>query len=113
MKTAAIYQDVVYNENKPIINVLLETDFTKEIRIVMHQGTEMKEHKTNFPIVVQLLKGTIDFGVQGEIKQLNEGDLIALDANIPHNLKANKHSIIRLTLNKQDRVSRVQNVINS
>lgn len=111
MKTASIFQDITYNENRPIITVLLETDFTKEIRIAMHEGTIMKEHKTAFPIVVEILDGKIDFGVNGEIQCLNKGDLIALDGNVPHDLKANENSIIRLTLTKYDDASRVKNLI--
>lgn len=110
MKTANIYQDITYNENKPIINVLFETDFTKEIRIAMQKGTVMKEHKTSYPIVVEILEGNIDFGVEHETQHLLKGDLIALDGNVPHDLKANENSIIRLTLTKYDNAKRVEKV---
>ena len=56
MKTASIYQDLEFNENKPAIKAILETDFTKEIRILMRENQEMKEHPTPFPIVVELLE---------------------------------------------------------
>lgn len=111
MKTAHIYQDITYNENKPVINVLFETDFTKEIRIAMQRGTVMKEHKTSYPIVVEILEGNIDFGVRQETKYLAKGDLIALGGNVPHDLKANENSIIRLTLTKYDNAERVEKVI--
>ena len=35
MKTASIYQDLEFSENKPAIKVLLETYFTKEILILL------------------------------------------------------------------------------
>ncbi len=110
MKYASIYQDLEYDSQKPIIKVLFETDFTKEIRIAMHEGTMMKEHKTSFPIVVEVLEGKIDFGIQQEIKQLSKGDLVALDSRVPHDLKATENSIIRLTLTKYDTTSRVEKV---
>jgi quercetin dioxygenase-like cupin family protein len=111
MITANIYQDTVFNPDKPLIKVLLETDFTKEIRIAMHRGTLMKEHKTAFPIVVEIVEGSIDFDVQGTSHPLKKGDLIALEGGVPHSLKAGENSIIRLTLTKDDRTNRVAKVV--
>ena len=113
MKTASIYQNLAYNTNKPLIKVLFETSFTKEIRIAMQKGTMMKEHKTSYPIVVEIVDGNIDFGVQNEILNLKKGDLIALEGNTPHDLKAHENSIIRLTLTKHDETDRVESVIDS
>jgi len=110
MKTANLYTDITYDPKKPVVNALFETDFTKEIRIAMQQGTQMKEHKTAFPIVVELIEGSIDFGVQSDIMHLKQGDIIALDPNVPHDLKAKENSIIRLTLTKNDEASRVSSV---
>ena len=71
----------------------------------------MKEHKTPFAIVVEIFDGDIDFGVNGKIHKLKKGDILTLNGNIPHDLKANKDSIIRLTLSKQDSFNRVQGVL--
>lgn len=38
MKVANINTDIVYNDQKPMVSVLFETPFTKEIRIVMKEG---------------------------------------------------------------------------
>jgi quercetin dioxygenase-like cupin family protein len=111
MKTTNLYQDLEFNEKKPLIKVLLETPFTKEIRIAMHRGTEMKKHKTSFPIVVEIVDGTIDFGVHNEILNLQKGSLISLESNVPHDLKALEDSVIRLTLTKNDDSNRVEKLI--
>ena len=110
MKTANLHSGLEYNPEKPIVNVLFETSFTKEIRIAMQEGTQMKEHKTSFPIVVEVVAGVVDFGVNNETLHLEKGNLIALEPNVPHDLKAIKNSIIRLTLTKNDQTSRVQGV---
>jgi quercetin dioxygenase-like cupin family protein len=52
--------------------VILETSFSKEIRILLKNGQTMKEHKAPFPIRVHILEGTIDFGIKGEIKSLKK-----------------------------------------
>jgi rmlC-like cupin family protein len=110
MKTASIYQDLEFNENKPAIKAILETDFTKEIRILMRENQEMKEHQTPFPIVVELLEGEIIFGVEGQNYEVKKGDLLTLSGGVPHNLIAKKESIIRLTLSKLDSSKRVEGV---
>ncbi|WP_026777436.1 cupin [Polaribacter sp. Hel_I_88] len=110
MKTANLYTDLEFNEKRPLIKVLFETPFTKEIRIAMHRGTEMKKHKTSFPIVVEIVDGTIDFGVDNEVLNLNKGSIISLDSSVPHDLKALEDSVIRLTLTKNDETNRVEKV---
>ena len=110
MKTASIYQDLEFNENKPAIKAILETDFTKEIKILMRENQEMKEHQTPFPIVVELLEGEIIFGVEGQNYEVKKGDLLTLSGGVPHNLIAKKESVIRLTLSKLDSSKRVEGV---
>ena len=112
MKTASLANEIVYNETKPAINVLLETDSTKEIRIAMKKGQFMKEHKTPFPIVVEMFDGTLDFGVKGEILNLVKGDMLSLEGNVPHDLVSTSDCIVRLSLSKLDKVERVLDVIN-
>ena len=112
MKTAAFLDEVIFDDNKVAIKVLLETGFTKEIRIAMKAGQEMKEHKAPLPIVVQVVQGDIDFGVNGERISLSNGDMIALEPSVPHDLMAKVDSVVRLTLSKGDHVDRVQKVVN-
>ena len=112
MKLASLTTDIIYNEERVAVTVLLDTDFGKEIRIVFRKGQLMKEHKAPFPIVVEVFEGAIDFGVNKEISHLQRGDLIALDSNIPHDLRALEDSIVRLSLNKSDTIGRVEKVVN-
>ncbi|CAD7287575.1 hypothetical protein LMG7974_00454 [Campylobacter majalis] len=83
----------------------------KEIRINIEAGAMMKEHMAPGAIMVQVLRGEIDFAVGEKIIRLNELDMITLDANVKHSLKALKNSIVRLSLSKNDDVSRVFNVL--
>lgn len=110
MKTNNILKDLEYNDNKPAISVLLETEGSKEIRILLKEGQTMKEHQTPFPILVEIFEGEIDFGVKGEVHNLVKGDLVALEGAVPHDLLAKKDSIVRLTLNKADKAERVKKV---
>ncbi|SHG41010.1 Cupin domain protein [Salegentibacter echinorum] len=113
MITASLTDNVEYNEKRPAIKVLLDTETGKEIRIAFKEGQVMKEHKTPFPIVVEIFEGSIDFGVNGEVHTVYKGDLLSLEGNVPHDLKALKDSIVRLSLNKADTAKRVEDVAKS
>ncbi|CDF80874.1 RmlC_like_cupin domain protein [Formosa agariphila KMM 3901] len=111
MTTNNLYDNLEYNADKPAISVLLQTAFSKEIRILLKKGQLMKEHKAPKPIVVEVFEGEIDFGVDGQTHALKKGDLLTLDSNVPHDLFAKENSIVRLTLSIQDTVERVEKVV--
>jgi quercetin dioxygenase-like cupin family protein len=106
-----IYENLKYDEKKVQITPMYNSDTSKEIRIVFKKGQIMKDHKTAFPISVQIVEGEIDFGVGEKNYNLIKGDIVSLEANIMHNLKANDDSIVRLTLSKADMIQRVQGVL--
>lgn len=111
MKKVNILENLEYGENKVLITPLLETEVSKEIRIVFKANQIMKEHKTNYPISIEIFEGEIDFGVNGTINNLIKGDIVWLEANVKHDLKANSNSIVRLTLSKKDTINRVKGVL--
>lgn len=110
MNIHSFSKDLLYNEDKVKTQVILETSFSKEIRILLKEGQLMKEHKAPFPIIVHLLEGAINFGMSGDVHALVAGDILTLDAHVPHDLNATQDSVVRLTLSKQDKVARVEEV---
>jgi quercetin dioxygenase-like cupin family protein len=111
MKKTNIYENLVYDDNKVQITPLLETDSSKEIRIVFKENQIMKDHQTPHPISVEIVEGAIEFGVKEDIHSLIKGDIVSLEASVVHNLKATQDSIVRLTLSKKDSVDRVKGVL--
>lgn len=111
MKKFNIYDEIVFSKEKVQITPMFESEFSKEIRIVFTKEQFMKDHKTNFPITVEIFEGEIDFGVGENIYNLKKGDIVSLGASIVHNLKAVEDSIVRLTLSKKDSVNRVNGVL--
>lgn len=91
--------------------VLLETSFSKEIQILLPAGQVMREHKTPFPILIHLLEGSIDLGVEGKNHPMKAGNIIFLEGGILHDLSAKENAIIRLTLSKPDDIERLKEVL--
>jgi len=58
------------------------------------------------------LKGSIEFCVGEKTYLLNEGDIIALEGNVMHELKAKDTSIVWLSLHKGDSIDRVKSLLN-
>lgn len=112
MNTASFFSDLIFNDEKVVINALLDSSFGKEIRIAFQKDQVMKEHKTPFPITVMTLKGSIEFSIDNENVILNSGDVIAVEGGILHELKAREESVVRLSLHKGDSVERVMEILN-
>ena len=110
-QTASFYTDLEFSDKSVVITPMLDSTFGKEIRIAFKEGQVMKEHKTKFPITVMTLRGSIEFAVGKEMFVLNAGDVIALEGNVLHELKATEESVVRLSLHKGDSVERVKGVL--
>lgn len=111
MEIASFLNDLEFSDEHVVINPLLESDFGKEIRIAFKEGQMMKEHKTKFPITVMTVIGSIEFTVEKKTVTLNKGDVISLEGNVLHELKATQKSVVRLSLHKGDTVTRVNAVL--
>lgn len=96
-----------------IVDKMHDMGGVKEISIRLAKDAVMKEHKAPGAIMVHVLRGEIDFCVNDEVLNLKELDMVALDSNVSHSITALKDSIIRLSLSKNDSVSRVFGVLKS
>ena len=106
-----VWQNDVFNG--VTIAKLFGGPHSKEIRINLEKGAQMKEHKAPGAIMVQVLSGKVDFSVGNENVILGALDMITLEPNVMHALTALENSIVRLSLSKNDDVSRVFRVLKS
>jgi len=98
MHIISMLDGVTYKGSGPSVKVLLESDFIKEISIAFKSGHQMKSHKSGYPIVIHIVEGTIDLGVDNERFMLKQGVLVSLEANVLHDLIAVERSIVRLSV---------------
>lgn len=106
-----VWQNDVFNG--VTITKLFDGPHSKEIRINLEKGAQMKEHKAPGAIMVQVLSGRIEFSVGDENVILGALDMITLEPSVLHALTALENSIVRLSLSKNDDVSRVFRVLKS
>ena len=58
MKIASLTEQIEYND-KPKVSVLMETESSKEIRILLKKGQEMAAHQTPFQLLLKYLKAKL------------------------------------------------------
>jgi quercetin dioxygenase-like cupin family protein len=74
-----------------------KSDF-RMVLIMMERGAILKEHHADGTISVQVLRGSIDFRVQGETHSLRGNSVLTLGASIQHEVEAREDSAILLTI---------------
>lgn len=86
------------SEERFQIKRIFQGSGAKLIRISFRAGQVMSEHKTNAPIFVQVLEGTILFRVHGEEIKMPAGAIIHVDPSVEHELEAVSDAHVLLTL---------------
>lgn len=77
---------------------LFKSDKMRIVLIGLHENAELKPHKANGVISVQVLEGRIEFATEQQTTQLEKGQMIALQENITHSVKALTEGFFLLTL---------------
>ncbi len=77
---------------------------TPNLSIVLtavRKGATLCGHEVDGPITLQVLSGTVQFGVAGEPRTLAVGTVIALDKAVSHDIQALEDSELLLTIVRQ------------
>ncbi len=77
---------------------LLKTDGLRVVLVAMHAGTSIPVHKAEGPIAVEVLAGHVVLSAGGQDLSLGEGQLLTLQAGIPHGLHAVEDCSCLLTI---------------
>ena len=77
---------------------LFKSETMRIVLIGLHKNAALKPHKANGVISVQVLEGQIEFIAEPQITQLEKGQMITLQENITHSVRAAAESFILLTL---------------
>lgn len=77
---------------------IFKSETMRIVIIGLHENAELKPHKANGVISVQVLDGKIEFTAGEEKTHLEKGQMIALQENITHGVRALTESFFLLTL---------------
>jgi len=77
---------------------LLKTADLELIRLILPAGKEIPSHKAPGEITVQCLEGRVAFIAEGKTQELTPGQLLYLDASLPHAVKGIEDSALLVTL---------------
>lgn len=77
---------------------IFKSDSMRIVLMGLHENAELKAHKANGVISVQLLEGKIEFVTADHKSVLAKGQMIALQKNVVHSVTALSESFFLLTL---------------
>ncbi len=98
---AELKQETTWAESDRNSITVFKSDTSTIVLIGMHKNAELKEHKAIGNISVQVLDGEINFVAEGQTLSLAKGQMITLQANIPHSVTALEECFFLLTLVKR------------
>lgn len=82
---------------------LFKSETMRIVLIGLHENEELKPHKANGVISVQVFQGKIEFIAEQQHTYIEKGQIIALQENIVHSVKALTESFFLLTLSMNNK----------
>lgn len=87
-----------FNDSKPNIQLLARSGHARQILFSFRAGQGLKEHTTSSQIAVQIISGELTFEVEGDSSLLTPGQLVLLEADMPHSVYAKSDTVMLLTM---------------
>jgi quercetin dioxygenase-like cupin family protein len=95
---AQIKSEAAWKESDRNSVTIFKSETMRIVLMGLHQHTELKPHKANGVISVQVLEGKINFSTEEKTSLVESGQMIALQDNITHSVMALTDAFFLLTL---------------
>jgi quercetin dioxygenase-like cupin family protein len=79
------------------VKPILDNSVSKVVQFSFPKGKVLQKHNTSSDILVFVLQGRIQFSTNEEVT-LQAGDMVSLEKNVEHSLKALEQSLVILVL---------------
>ena len=93
-------QLVDYQEKSVVSKEIIKKETGTVTIFAFDEGEGLSEHTAPFDAMVQVLDGTLELTIDGELFVLKQGDMIIVPANVPHALHAAQQFKMILTMIK-------------
>lgn len=93
-----LMQVAQFDDAKPNVQLIAQSGHARQILFSFRAGQGLREHTTSSQIAVQVIVGTLTFTARGESRRVTPGQLVLLEAAVPHSVLAESDSVMLLTL---------------
>ncbi len=95
---AQIKEEATWKDSDRNSITIFKSDTLRIVLIGLHEKAELKEHKANGVISVQVLEGKLSFNTAEQSCIIEKRQMIALHENIPHSVLAITETFFLLTV---------------
>lgn len=100
--TASHHTDVVGRveprEDRPGASIIHHDETTKIVAFEFAEGQELADHAAFHPVLIQLLRGRVEFGLPDRTIELKTGEILHLTGKLRHWVKALEPTTLTVTM---------------
>lgn len=93
-----LYAAATSRGGRPGAAAALETKTAKVVVFEFAAGDVLKEHAARHPVIIQVLRGRVEFSVQDDVFTLEPGRLIHLTPMLRHAVRAGEPATLTVTM---------------
>ncbi|MBU0692984.1 cupin domain-containing protein [bacterium] len=98
----SLKKHIDYSTDSIVSKIVLKKEAGTVTLFAFDKDQELSEHTAPFDAVVQIIAGEAHFIIDGESKDVKEGELIIMPAGAPHSVKAEHRFKMLLTMIKSE-----------
>ncbi len=100
-KIADIKNEVQYAGNSVVSNTLISKGGGTVTLFAFDAGQGLSEHTAPFDALVQIVDGSAEISIGGEVHNVKAGEFVIMPSGVPHSLKAPEKFKMLLVMVKQ------------
>ena len=102
-KILSLAQETQFAANSIVSRTLMKTPTSRVVLFGFAAGQELSEHTSTFHALIQILSGECEFSLAGKPHLVKAGDMLYMQPNLPHAVKATQQFSMLLSLGPRHR----------